>query len=94
MTEIILIALEGGNPLAYLAAIGTLRVATLAWPEENVRLNWKNINGGWHPCINNKNEMDIDVWLAGLFSVLNSGINEPAFTISADLNLPCLNQCH
>ncbi len=89
MAEIILKALEGGNPLAYLAAIGTLRVATLAWPEENVRLSWKNLDGGWRPCIHNNTEMAVDVWLAGLYGVLNSGINEPAFTISADLNLPC-----
>jgi hypothetical protein len=91
MAEIILKALEGSNSLAYLAAIGTLRVATLAWPEKNVRLSWKNLDGGWRPCIHNCIDMDIDVWLAGLYSVLNSGINEPAFTISDDLNLSCLD---
>jgi len=34
--SLILTGLDGANPLAYLAALGTLRGLTLAWPERLV----------------------------------------------------------
>lgn len=37
---LILTGLDGANPLAYLAALGTLRGLTFAWPERWVRLSW------------------------------------------------------
>ena len=76
MAEIVLEALNGGNPLAYLAAIGALRIATLAWPGESVRLNWKNIGGWWRPCIHDNSDMDIDKWLKGFCDILKSEGNE------------------
>ena len=50
MPEIPLIGLDGSNLLAYLAALGTLRVLTLADPRANVRIGW--IQGAyWTPVI-------------------------------------------
>ena len=37
---LLLSGLDGGNPLAFLAALGTLRGLTIAWPGRRVRLSW------------------------------------------------------
>jgi hypothetical protein len=37
--------LDGRNPLAFLAALGTLRTATLTWPDLPCRMNWKQDEG-------------------------------------------------
>ena len=50
MREIELVALDGGNLLGYLAALGTLRVLTLAEPESDVRMSWVD-NGSWRPVV-------------------------------------------
>jgi hypothetical protein len=50
MHEIELIGLDGGNLLAYLAALGTLRVLTLAEPEAEVRMSWVD-RGWWMPVV-------------------------------------------
>ncbi len=53
MSELILTGLDGSNPLAFLAALGTLRGLTRAWPESNVRMSWTT-DGGWRPVINSE----------------------------------------
>ena len=50
MNEIELIGLDGGNLLGYLAALGTLRVLTLAEPEAAVRMSWLD-KGWWRPVV-------------------------------------------
>jgi hypothetical protein len=50
MHEIELVGLDGGNLLAYLAALGTLRVLTLAEPEGDVRIGWVE-KEWWTPVI-------------------------------------------
>jgi hypothetical protein len=50
MHEIELIGLDGGNLLGYLAALGTLRVLTLAEPEAEVRMSWVD-KGWWRPVV-------------------------------------------
>ena len=47
---LLLIGLDGANPLAFLAALGTLRGLTLAWPERRIRLSWTLLDA-WRPCI-------------------------------------------
>lgn len=89
MTEMILTALEGGNPLAYLAALGTLRIAALAWPEHHSRLSWRNIEGRWRPCIDSDMDIAIEQWVAGLQDVLTKKDQKRAFQIAADLTIKC-----
>jgi hypothetical protein len=48
---ILLYGLDGSNPLAFLAALGTLRSLSLLWPEERVRLAWKIHDGAWRPML-------------------------------------------
>lgn len=40
MTAVELGALDGTNPLGFLAALGTLSVCDRAWPDRDVRLSW------------------------------------------------------
>jgi CRISPR-associated endonuclease/helicase Cas3 len=47
--SILLHGLDGSNPLAFLAALGTLRTLTLALPDETVKMNWEEYNCAWRP---------------------------------------------
>jgi hypothetical protein len=51
MIRLVLTALDGSNPLAFLASIGTLRLAHLGAPTSNPRLSWTRIEGVWRPQI-------------------------------------------
>jgi hypothetical protein len=48
---LLLYGLDGSNPLAFLAALGTLRSLSLLWPEERVRLAWKIHEGAFRPML-------------------------------------------
>lgn len=50
-TEIALNGLDGGNPLGFLAAIGTLRIATEAIASANWRISWNDQEGYWSPVL-------------------------------------------
>lgn len=50
MTKITLSGLNGGNPLAFLAALGLFRTLNEALPNQ-VLMNWEQCSGGWKPCI-------------------------------------------
>ncbi len=41
-------AIDGANPLGFLTALGTLRLADLRWPGTSVALDWER-NGRWIP---------------------------------------------
>lgn len=43
--------LDGGNPLAFLAALGALRVGNLIWPARPVRMGWCLRFGAWRPVL-------------------------------------------
>lgn len=79
-TAIELTGLDGANPLAFLAALGTLRTLTRAWPEHAVKLAWR-LGGKWMPVLIVEGEpvMQADV-LAALFEQLSNRQNEPQFT--------------
>jgi CRISPR-associated endonuclease/helicase Cas3 len=46
---LLLPGLDGSNPLAYLAALGTLRGLARAWSEKCVRMSWTECEGAWRP---------------------------------------------
>ncbi len=50
MPEFELKALDGSNLLAFLAALGTLRVLTLADPGADVKMSWRD-SGWWTPVL-------------------------------------------
>ncbi|MDQ3776997.1 MAG: Arc family DNA-binding protein [Pseudomonadota bacterium] len=89
MTDIILIGLNGGNPLAYLAALGAFRTSSLQWPKVPIRMAWEQDTGGWHPRLNLGIEISEDEWLAGISSALRSMVGHPALALADDLAIPC-----
>lgn len=42
-------ALDGSNPLAFLAALGTLRLLHLSEPDAGLRMCWERSDGFWRP---------------------------------------------
>lgn len=48
---LVLTGLDGSNPLAFLAALGTLRTLTRAWPERGVKMGWVDYAGAWRPAV-------------------------------------------
>ncbi len=50
-TELPLDALDGANPLAFLAALGTLRLLVRGLPTAEFRLSWKQRLGAWRPVL-------------------------------------------
>lgn len=53
-----LTGLRGDNPLAYLAALGTLRVLTLDRPGDPPRMSWAVERGAWRPLLHNLDGLD------------------------------------
>lgn len=87
MHEIELIGLDGGNLLAYLAALGALRVLTLAEPEAEVRMSWVD-RGWWTPVVHHSRISSGEELVGALESRVcgESSIN-PAWEIGGDLTL-------
>ena len=48
---LLLRGLDGSNPLAFLAALGTLRTLALVSPNEKVSMSWEQAEGGWRPRV-------------------------------------------
>jgi hypothetical protein len=44
---VLLPGLDGSNPLAYLAALGTLRALSDAWTDRTVKMSWIQVRGAW-----------------------------------------------
>jgi hypothetical protein len=44
-------ALDGSNPLAFLAALGVLRLLHLTEPDGGVRMCWERLGGFWRPML-------------------------------------------
>jgi hypothetical protein len=74
-------ALDGANPLAYLAALGTLRLLTVAFPENVIRLGWESRHAAWRPVIETSLSLATDDLLEVL---LSSGLRLEAM-FSSDL---------
>lgn len=64
--ELTLTGLEGHNPLAYLAALGTLRLLSRVWPEQLVRMAWRERAGAWRPVMSAERSVAADEVVAAL----------------------------
>lgn len=69
-TELELTGLDGANPLAFLAALGTLRTLSLAWPTANVRLAWQ-AKQAWTPVLVMPDDVDPQQVVEALHTQLN-----------------------
>lgn len=53
-------AIDGGNPLGYLAALGAFRLATRAWPDRRVLLAWEKVAAMWRPLLRIEQALSVD----------------------------------
>lgn len=88
MTEFLLKGLDGGNPLGFLAALGTLRVSALAWAGWRFKLSWSDRQGGWRPILQVDKPLEQDDWLQGLNRQLKGSASLGTFDLADDLNIP------
>lgn len=77
---LVLTGLDGSNPLAFLAAIGTLRALTLASAHDSVRMGWRQSGGAWRPVVVAGEDMDEELLLNRLCDHLNVMRDHPALT--------------
>lgn len=87
MTDWHLQGLDGGNPLAFLAALGTLRSVSLAWPDQRMLIRWDPSGGTWRPRLETAGELPRDALIPALHEHLRRMAGHPAFTFSKDLTL-------
>lgn len=83
--SILLTGLDGSNPLAFLAALGTLRTLTIALPDETVRMAWEQQEGAWRPRVWCSLASDRDALVGRLAQTLPSQLSAPW---TADKRLP------
>lgn len=81
---LILSGLDGANPLAFLAAIGTASVANQEWPD--LRISWQSVSGVWRPVLAGCGQ-DEEVFLAQLYPALRDA-SMAAFDIDNKLPYP------
>jgi hypothetical protein len=86
--SILLKGLDGSNPLAFLASLGTLRTLTLAMPDETVRMSWEQHDGAWRPRMWCSLATDNEALLQELNDTLVNGADRYCFAIGDNLNLP------
>ena len=85
---LVLNGLDGSNPLAFLAALGTLRGLTLAWPERRIRLSWTPLDA-WRPCLHVDGDTPTEEeTLAGLESFMERRPGHRALEIGDNLTIP------
>lgn len=84
---LLLNGLDGGNPLGFLAAIGTLRAVTEANASVTWRMKWK-VNGGyWSPVLIGDTILTKDVLIELLMPVLKQVKIDPALESHKNLTI-------
>jgi len=90
MSELTLKGLDGANPLGFLAAIGTLRIATVVWPSKRVKMKWVQESGGWRPRVFvDVHELNENLFIEKLNENLKKMCGHPAFSFAKDLSIGC-----
>ncbi len=76
---VLLSGLDGGNLLGFLAAVGTLRTATLARSDSEWRMKWVVRGGVWSPQLVSSQEVSCEELVALLDSALSRAAPEFEF---------------
>jgi len=84
---LILRGLDGSNPLAFLAALGTLRTLSLAWPERQVKMAWTQYAGAWRPVVQASRIFDENEVIALFADRLKMMQNHLALQLADDLSV-------
>lgn len=85
--SILLKGLDGSNPLAFLAALGTLRTLTLALPDEAVKMRWEQHDGAWRPRVWCSLAGDGDAIIETISDLLGRATYRASFAIGDNINL-------
>lgn len=83
---LLLSGLDGSNPLAFLAAVGTLRTVALAEPDAHWCMKWLMHDGVWMPALSTVNPVSA----VALVDLLCRGLRQestPEFDFSKNLNV-------
>jgi hypothetical protein len=86
-TDLTLTGLDGSNLLAFLAALGTLRTATHAWPDRGATMAWRLERGAWRPVMTFSPPVDADSFVEQLNQQLKQMKDHPAFKLGDNLNV-------
>ena len=81
--------LDGSNPLGFLAAVGTLGVATTAAPSSNWHLRWQMREGVWTPRLLGNDQLSEDELIDMLTPALEDMKDQPALKFAKNLNVSC-----
>lgn len=87
MTQYDFKGLRGNNLVAFMAALGTLRVSTLVWPDLDPRLAWSDEGHCWSATLRLNNVVAQDELLARLHAYLAAQGSAPAINIADDLTI-------
>jgi len=87
MSELELRGLDGANPLAFLAALGTLCTLTRAWPRRTVRLRWERLSAAWRPLLTTEASLSESEVLTTLERELRRDDTCQPFELGSDLNV-------
>ncbi|MFN7779681.1 MAG: hypothetical protein ACK5RK_12540 [Betaproteobacteria bacterium] len=87
-SPLLLPGLDGRNPLGFLAALGTVALASRAYAEQTVRLSWCKDSGGWRPQLHFHHCETADGLLDKLSTAQLLSRVSPAFDLGDDLDLP------
>jgi hypothetical protein len=85
--ELVFRGLDGGNSLAFLAALGTLRTLTLAWSEDEIALSWSREAGSFRPRLHMRRQVDAEMLVNTLHAELRSMAGHPALGFADNLNV-------
>ncbi len=80
--------LDGANSLGFLAALGTVRAATLYWPQHRVRMAWSTGDLGWRPELYLHPVLEQEELLAGLNEFLQQTDPLQVLADYKDLTIP------
>lgn len=86
VNEWLLGGLDGAHPLAFLAALGTLRTASLVWQNLSPTLRWVPSCGALRPILEINGVSSQSELVTGLFNKLASMAGHPALEIGDNLN--------
>ena len=86
---LVLSGLDGGNPLAFLAAVGTLRTVDRSDPSAEWRLRWKFHDGHWSPVLVAGRPLTEDGLIELLMPTLETMDGDPSFCFADDLTVGC-----
>ena len=82
-----LAGLDGSNPLAFLAALGTLRTLSAVWPDATLRLHWEP-RGAWRPVVLADRPLAPDSVLGAIEAPLQAMSEHAALAVDDNLRLP------